>query len=50
MTCASRTSAGAYAVQGWVCILNPGPATADRARALLADAHARAARRHRRPE
>ncbi|WP_030268333.1 DUF6194 family protein [Streptomyces sp. NRRL B-24484] len=38
----------AYAVQGWVCILNPGPATADLARSLLADAHARAARGHRR--
>ncbi|MEW1910166.1 DUF6194 family protein [Kitasatospora sp. NPDC085895] len=34
----------AYAVQAWVCILNPGPATTGLARDLLADAHARAAR------
>ncbi|MEV6210279.1 DUF6194 family protein [Kitasatospora sp. NPDC051914] len=38
----------AYAVQGWVCILNPGPDTASLARSLLADAHSRAARGHRR--
>ena len=35
-----------YAVQGWASVLNPGEATAERARALLAEAHARAAERH----
>lgn len=37
----------AYATQAWVSILNPGPATAGRARALLAEAHERARARHR---
>ena len=37
-----------YADQGWVSILNPGPATTGQVRELLTDAHARAARRHRR--
>jgi Family of unknown function (DUF6194) len=37
-----------YATQGWVAIVNPGERTGDLARKLLADAHARAARRHRR--
>ncbi|WP_327584282.1 DUF6194 family protein [Nonomuraea sp. NBC_00507] len=32
-----------YAVQGWISILNPG----EQARSLLADAHTRAAARHR---
>jgi hypothetical protein len=36
-----------YATQGWVSILNPGEATAAQAKALLTDAHARAAARHR---
>jgi hypothetical protein len=36
-----------YAAQGWVAILNPGEQTAALARALLTDAHARAARRYR---
>ncbi|SDH91334.1 hypothetical protein SAMN05421505_12641 [Sinosporangium album] len=36
-----------YAVQGWVCVLNPGEATAARARSLIVDAHARAVRQHR---
>ncbi|MEU6428709.1 DUF6194 family protein [Microbispora sp. NPDC046973] len=36
-----------YAAQSWICVLNPGDATAARVRALLADAHARAAARHR---
>jgi Family of unknown function (DUF6194) len=36
-----------YATQGWVSILNPGEATAEQAKSLLADAHARAAARHR---
>jgi Family of unknown function (DUF6194) len=36
-----------YAVQGWVSIVNPGEATTEQARALLTDAHARAASRHR---
>ena len=36
----------AYAAQAWVAILNPGEATAERARSLLTDAHALAARRH----
>lgn len=33
---------------GWICIVNPGEATADQARALLTDAHTRAVH-HRRP-
>jgi hypothetical protein len=37
-----------YAVQAWVAILNPGETTAALTRSLLGDAHARAARRHRR--
>lgn len=37
-----------YAAQGWVAILNPGERTGALARKLLTDAHARAARRHRR--
>lgn len=37
-----------YAAQGWVSILNPGPATTGLARDLLTAAHARAARRYRR--
>ncbi|HKS45006.1 MAG TPA: DUF6194 family protein [Amycolatopsis sp.] len=37
-----------YATQSWVCVLNPGQASAAQARSLLADAHARAAQRHRR--
>ncbi|GGO20143.1 hypothetical protein GCM10010116_40370 [Microbispora rosea subsp. aerata] len=36
-----------YAAQSWVCVLNPGEATAARVRDLLAGAHARAAARHR---
>jgi hypothetical protein len=36
-----------YAEQGWAAIVNPGNATDATARTLLADAHARAARRHR---
>ena len=35
----------AYAVQGWVAILNPGERTSAQARAVLAHAHDRAARR-----
>jgi hypothetical protein len=38
----------AYGPQSWVCILNPGEATATMARSLLADAHARVVRRYRR--
>jgi hypothetical protein len=37
-----------YAAQGWVSILNPGPATDEAARSLFAQAHAAAAERHRR--
>jgi hypothetical protein len=37
-----------YASQGWVAILNPGEATAELARTLLAEARDRAAQRHRR--
>jgi hypothetical protein len=37
----------AYATQGWVSILNPGPATSTQARSLLAEGHARAINRHR---
>ena len=36
----------AYAAQAWVAILNPGEATAGRARSLLTDAHALAVLRH----
>lgn len=36
-----------YAAQGWVCLLNPGAATADQARSLLTGAHSRAVRQHR---
>lgn len=36
-----------YAAQSWVCILNPGAAASTRE--LLSEAHARAAKRHRRP-
>jgi hypothetical protein len=36
----------AYAAQAWVSILNPGPATATQARALLAEGHARALKHH----
>ncbi|MFE3293112.1 DUF6194 family protein [Rhodococcus sp. NPDC059234] len=36
-----------YAAQSWVSILNPSRASAQRVRALLTDAHARAASRHR---
>ena len=35
-----------YAAQSWICVLNPGDATAGPARALLTGAHARAAARH----
>jgi hypothetical protein len=28
-----------YGKQGWVCVLNPGPATADKVRDLLSEAH-----------
>lgn len=34
-----------YAAQGWVCIVNPGPATSDLLRSLLSEAHARAVAR-----
>ena len=37
-----------YAAQGWVAIVNPDHATADLARTLLTDAHARAAKRYNR--
>jgi hypothetical protein len=37
-----------YAVQGWVCIVNPGDATSEQMRSLLTEAHARAAQRSRR--
>lgn len=36
-----------YAVQGWVSVLNPGPATTELTRGLLTEAHARAAARFR---
>jgi hypothetical protein len=36
-----------YATQGWVSILNPGDRTAALARALIVEAHERAAERHR---
>jgi hypothetical protein len=38
----------AYAVQGWISILNPGEKTAGQAETLLRQAHARAAARRRR--
>jgi erythromycin esterase-like protein len=39
----------AYAVQGWACVVNPGPATADEVERLLAQARSRSAdREHRR--
>jgi hypothetical protein len=38
----------AYATQAWAAILNPGDGTAEIARSLLTDAHARAVQRHRR--
>jgi hypothetical protein len=37
-----------YAPQAWVSIINPGERTEDLARALITDAHAKAAERHRR--
>jgi hypothetical protein len=37
-----------YGSQAWVCVLNPGEATAAQARSLLTDAHARVALRRRR--
>jgi hypothetical protein len=37
-----------YAAQSWVSVLNPGPASTDRVRELLAEAHARAVHRHER--
>ncbi|WP_017586546.1 DUF6194 family protein [Nocardiopsis ganjiahuensis] len=37
----------AYAAQGWVAVLNPGPATSERMRELLGLARDRAAKRHR---
>ncbi|WP_345433175.1 DUF6194 family protein [Actinoallomurus vinaceus] len=41
-----------YAAQGWICVLNPSDATADQARSLLSEAHAREAERldRRRPK
>ncbi|OZM71997.1 erythromycin esterase [Amycolatopsis antarctica] len=36
-----------YAAQGWICVMNPGEATAEPVRSLLTEAHARAAGRHR---
>ncbi|MET9342227.1 DUF6194 family protein [Nonomuraea sp. NPDC003804] len=36
-----------YAVQGWICVLNPGEATGGQAYTLLNEAHARAAKRYR---
>ena len=35
-----------YASQHWVCVLNPGEATLDTVRTLLAEAHEFAARKH----
>lgn len=35
-----------YAGQHWVCVVNPGPATLDTVKELLAEAHAFAARRY----
>lgn len=37
-----------YAAQGWVAVVNPGPATAGQVKDLLTAAGARAAERHRR--
>jgi hypothetical protein len=37
-----------YATQSWVCVLNPGEATAAQARSMLTDAHTRALQRYRR--
>jgi Family of unknown function (DUF6194) len=37
-----------YATQGWASIINPGDETGESAKALLVQAHARAALRHRR--
>lgn len=37
-----------YGAQSWVSILNPGPATDDLAKSLLAEAHQRAVARHER--
>jgi hypothetical protein len=38
----------AYAAQGWVCVVNPGPATADEVERLVARARSRSAERERR--
>jgi hypothetical protein len=35
-----------YGTMHWVCVLNPSPETFERVKPLLAEAHARAARRH----
>ena len=35
-----------YAGQHWVCVVNPGPRTADTVRKLIADAHEFAVRKH----
>ena len=35
-----------YAAQHWVCVVNPGEATLDPVRTMLAEAHAFAARKH----
>lgn len=37
-----------YAAQSFICVLNPGPATAERVRSLLAEAYERAVQRYRR--
>jgi hypothetical protein len=37
-----------YAGQGWVCVVNPGPGSAEQLETLLRQAHALAAERHRR--
>lgn len=34
-----------YAAMSWICVLNPGPATFERVKELLAEAHALASRR-----
>lgn len=39
----------AYGQMFWVCVLNPGAATAETVRALLAEAYALAEKRHKRP-
>ena len=36
-----------YAAQSWICVLNPGDATASHVRTLLTDAHTRAVARRR---